>query len=79
MGDISGRRRGHGEDAIYFDADKNRHIGAISLGFGPGGKRTTELVYQRELRPVITAGAEVMDTVCLKSGIGGVRAESSLG
>jgi integrase len=26
---------------------------------------TTELVYRRELRPVITAGAEVMDTVSL--------------
>jgi hypothetical protein len=26
---------------------------------------TTELVYRRELRPVITAGAEVMDTVFL--------------
>jgi hypothetical protein len=35
MGDISGRRRGHGEDAIYFDADKNRYIGAISLGLDP--------------------------------------------
>src|ERR1700758_3022431 len=36
----SGRtRRGHGEDAIYFAADKNRYIGAISVGFGPDGKR----------------------------------------
>jgi len=33
------RRRGHGEDAIYFDAAKNRYVGAISVGFGPGGKR----------------------------------------
>jgi hypothetical protein len=29
------RRRGHGEDAIYFDAAKNRYVGAISVGFGP--------------------------------------------
>jgi hypothetical protein len=28
------RRRGHGEDAIYFDAAKNRFVGAISVGFG---------------------------------------------
>jgi hypothetical protein len=24
---------------IYFDAAKNRYVGAISVGFGPGGKR----------------------------------------
>ena len=39
MVDASVRRRGHGEDAIYFAADKNRYIGAVSLGFGPDGKR----------------------------------------
>jgi hypothetical protein len=39
MADASVRRRGHGEDAIYFAADKNRYIGAVSLGFGPDGKR----------------------------------------
>jgi hypothetical protein len=22
-------RRGHGEDSVYFDAEKNRHAGAI--------------------------------------------------
>jgi len=37
--DASVKRRGHGEDAIYFAADKNRYIGAISVGFGPDGKR----------------------------------------
>src|ERR1039457_1491747 len=39
MEDASVRRRGHGEDAIYFAADKNRYIGAVSVGFGPDGKR----------------------------------------
>ena len=33
------KRRGHGEDAIYFDAAKNRYFGAVSLGFGPDGRR----------------------------------------
>ena len=33
------RRRGHGEDAIYFAAAKNRYVGAVSLGFTPDGKR----------------------------------------
>jgi integrase len=36
MTQTTARRRGHGEDAIYFDAAKNR---AVSLGFGPDGKR----------------------------------------
>jgi len=39
MADASLKRRGHGEDAIYFAADKNRYIGAVSVGFGPDGKR----------------------------------------
>ena len=39
MTDNTARRRGHGEDATYFDAAKIRYIGAISVGFGPDGKR----------------------------------------
>ena len=39
MADASVRRRGHGGDAICFAADKNRYIGAVSVGFGPDGKR----------------------------------------
>lgn len=39
MTETAARRRGHGEDAIYFDAAKNRYVGAVSLGFGPDGKR----------------------------------------
>jgi integrase len=33
------KRRGHGEDSIYFDEDRKRYIGAVSLGAGPDGKR----------------------------------------
>ncbi len=33
------RRRGHGKDAIYWDASRNRYTGAVNLGFGPDGKR----------------------------------------
>ena len=39
MADAAVKRRGHGEDAIYFAAEKNRYIGAVSRGFGPDGKR----------------------------------------
>lgn len=33
------QRRGHHEDSIYFDASKNRWIGAISLGLSPDGQQ----------------------------------------
>jgi integrase len=33
------RRRGYGEDSIYFDAVNNCWTGAVSLGYGPDGKR----------------------------------------
>lgn len=39
MATAPAKRRGHGEDSIYFDSDKNRYIGAVSVGFGPDGKR----------------------------------------
>jgi hypothetical protein len=26
------KRRGQGEDSIYWDESKNRHVGAVSLG-----------------------------------------------
>jgi len=32
-------RRGYGEDSIYWHAAKGRYVGAISLGYGPAGKR----------------------------------------
>jgi hypothetical protein len=31
---------------------------------GHATTRTTEIVYRRELRPVITTGAEIMDQLC---------------
>ena len=39
MAETAARRRRRGEDAIYFEATKNRYIGAVSLGFGGDGKR----------------------------------------
>ena len=30
-------RRPRGADAIYFAAEKNRFVGSVSLGYGPGG------------------------------------------
>jgi integrase len=52
MTDTTTRRRGHGEDAIYFDAAKNRYVGAVSLGFGPDGKRVRRKVTGRTKQDV---------------------------
>ena len=38
-------------------------IEEIARVVGHSSTRTTELVYRRELRPVITTGAEIMDEV----------------
>jgi hypothetical protein len=76
MTDNTARRRGRGEDAIYFDAAKNRRHTFVSLMpadgvpieeiarlAGHNRTATTELIYRHELRPVITTGAEVMDRI----------------
>jgi integrase len=52
MTQTTARRRGHGEDAIYFDAAKNRYVGAVSLGFGPDGKRSRRKVSGRTKQEV---------------------------
>jgi integrase len=62
------RRRGHGEDAIYWDESKGRWYGSVSLGFGPGGKRlrrkvsgrtkTEVKVRLRELHSDLDAGVQ---------------------
>jgi integrase len=41
------KRRGQSEDSIYWDASKNRYIGAVSLGFSPSGTRVRKKVSGR--------------------------------
>ena len=52
MAEASAKRRGHGEDAIYFAAAKNRYVGAVSLGYMPEGKRIRPKVYGRTKQDV---------------------------
>src|SRR5215510_16012096 len=52
MAEASAKRRGHGEDAIYFAAAKNRYVGAVSLGYTPEGKRIRRKVYGRTKQDV---------------------------
>ena len=64
MTDNTARRRGHGEDAIYFDAAKNRYVGAISVGFGPDGKRIRRKVTgqtKAEVRDKLKAAHNELD------------------
>lgn len=42
-----GKRRGQGEDSIYWDSSKNRYVGAVSLGFSPAGTRLRRKVTGR--------------------------------
>ena len=41
------KRRGHGEDAIYWDESKGRGYGSGQLGFDSGGKRLRRKVSGR--------------------------------
>jgi hypothetical protein len=34
---VSGKRRGRGEDSIFWDAAKNRYVGVVNLGYSPSG------------------------------------------
>jgi hypothetical protein len=52
MTDPTTRRRGHDEDAVYLDLAENRHVGVVSLGFGPDGKRIRRKVTGRTKQEV---------------------------
>ena len=41
----------------------NRRLRRSARLAGHASSRTTEVVYRRELRPVITTGAEIMDQI----------------
>lgn len=64
MAETKARRRGHGEDAIYFDATKGRYLGAVSLGFTPEGKRVRRKVSgktKQEVRDKLRALHQELD------------------
>jgi len=44
MAVVSGKRRGRGEDSIYWDATKSCYVGAVSLGYSPSGTRIRKRV-----------------------------------
>jgi integrase len=47
MTQVQGKRRGQGEDSIYWDSSKNRYVGAVSQGFSPAGRRLRRKVTGR--------------------------------
>ncbi len=44
---VSGKRRGRGEDSIYWDEAKDRYVGVVSLGYSPSGTRVRKKVMGR--------------------------------
>jgi integrase len=44
MTQATSKRRGHGEDSIYWDESRKRYIGAVDLGFSPAGTRIRKKV-----------------------------------
>jgi integrase len=44
---VSGKRRGRGEDSIYWDEAKDRYVGAVSLGYSASGARVRKKVMGR--------------------------------
>jgi hypothetical protein len=44
MTHAASKRRGHGEDSLYWDASRNRYIGAADLGISPAGTRIRKKV-----------------------------------
>ena len=48
---------------VSLMSDAGVPVEEIARLVGHSGSRTTEVVYRRELRPVITTGAEVLDKI----------------
>ena len=64
MSETTVRRSGSGEDGIYLDAARKRYVGAISLGYGPDGKRIRRKVFgktKQEVRDRLKALHKEMD------------------
>jgi hypothetical protein len=52
MAETKTKRRGHGEDSIFFAADKGRYVGTISLGYHADGRRIRRKVMGRTSQDV---------------------------
>src|SRR5215468_2931423 len=47
MTHATSKRRGRGDDSIYWDATKSCYVGAVSLGYSPSGTRIRKRVMAR--------------------------------
>ena len=76
MSETKVQRRGFGEDGIYLDAARNRYMGAISLGYGPDGKRIRRKVSgktKQEVRAKLQALHQELNAGVKSSGTYTVR------
>jgi len=70
MSEAQVTRRGFGEDGIYLDAARNRYMGAVSLGYGPDGKRIRRKVSgktKQEVRAKLRALHDELNTAVKSS------------
>jgi integrase len=70
MSEAQVTRRGFGEDGIYLDAARNRYMGAVSLGYGPDGKRIRRKVSgktKQEVRAKLKALHDELNTAVKSS------------
>ena len=77
MSETKVQRRGFGEDGIQLDATRNRYMGAISLGYGPNGKRFGRKVSgktNQEVRAKLQALHEELNAGVKSSGTYTLRA-----
>jgi hypothetical protein len=44
---VPGKRRGRGEDSIFWDDAKNRHFRVVSVGYSPSGTHERKKVMGR--------------------------------
>ena len=60
---LGGCRRNCGRRFVSMMSYQGVPVEEIARLAGHASSRTTEVIYRRELRPVITTGAEVMDQI----------------
>jgi hypothetical protein len=68
---VSGKRRGRGEDSIYWDSAKDRYVGAVSLGYSASGARVRKKVMGRtktEVRDKLRELHAQVDSGCGRGG-----------
>ena len=79
MSETKVQRRGFGEDGIYLDAARNRYMGAISVGYGPDGKRILRKVSGKTKQEVDASSSRLPPLGSIRPGRGRTATRSTSG